>query len=627
MRDKISSYLTQAKFFVADHSLYLSIGIFSVLLVGLFLTVWQVSQQQESRSRAQAGLIPHENCSASKDQVALDADERRLFSLVNQYRQDNGLEPLIDDEPLDRAAAWLASDMVDSNKFSHTDSLGRDAGKRVVDCGFYGEENQVLENIAKGQTTPEDVFNGWKKSATHNETMLNENMIYAGIGKREIKSDSSKKGKKCKGKNCDIEFKTYYWVMNLTAQPDLDEESGEEECYFYEDDETTSASTGQTQIANKNKNNNKGGGGGGGGGNGGNKNDKNNNKNNDKGGNGGGGGGGGGNKNDKNNGGGNKNDGKNNNGGNKNTNGGKNNNNNGKGGNNNKNDKKDKKKKKKKKNRNNNNNAGGEEEVGEELEEGDEDLPPCEGVEEEEDVEEDIEDTDEDGISDEEDADDDGDGVDDEDEADEEDEEQPQVTEPTVPSMQFAVNIPGSAGLEDSRNLAVDFTDLNGNVVAQKSVPIQGFSDEMYIGFLEYGTIPSGIYRIRVKLPNSLRQRIDPEYQQIDITKDIDLPEVDLVMGDFDNNNILNILDVNIFLRCMDVTLFEEEEFEEETFDDDGEFDEEFEEDESETFGSGSFRILNTVCPQHALTDLNGDGIVNLLDYNILLESFQTSKG
>lgn len=556
MRQNISEYLKKAKYFIVDHSLYLSIGVFAVLLLGLFLTVYQVSQQQEARSLAQAGLIPHVNCSMSKDQANLDTAEKKLFSLVNQYRQDNDLKPLVDDEVLNRSASWLAKDMADTNKFSHTDSLGRNPAKRVIDCGFYGEENQVLENIADGQTTPEDVFEGWKKSKDHNDAMLNEQMIFGGVGRRLNTKTKPNRGKDCtKGdKKCKVIFDTYYWVMNFTAQPDIENgDEDEEECYFYEDD-SQSASTGDALIAAKNKKNDK---------------DKKDNKNE---------------KNNKNNG--------------KNT----------------KSDKKDEKKKKKKKNKKNDkgnggggNNTDGEEEEeveeGEELEEGDEDLPSCDDVEEEE------TDTDGDGTPDDEDTDDDGDGTKDEDETDEE-AETPQVTEPEGVSMQFAVNVPGSEDLSDIRDLIVDFTDLNNKIVATETVEIQGFSGEMYIGFLEYGSIPTGIYRIRVKLPNSLREAIQPEFQNIDVTKDIDLPEVTLVMGDFDNNNILNILDFNIFKNCMDVTLFEAEEFVEE---------------DAETFGR-PVRVLAASCSQHDVTDLNGDGVVDTLDYNLLLNSFQNVR-
>jgi hypothetical protein len=555
MQQKIVDYFRKAKYFVADHSLTLSICVFLVLLGGLFLTVYQVSQQQEARSRAQAGLIPHVNCSMSKEQADQDTGERKLFSLVNEYRRDNGLDELVDDEVLNRSAAWLAKDMADKGKLSHTDSLGRNAGERVVDCGFYGDEGQVLENIAKGQATPEEVFDGWKKSQAHNAAMLNEDMIFGGVGRRLDTSTKPSKAKDCTNDNkkCNVTFDTYYWVMNLTAQPDIEGGEGdEEECYFYEDD-TASASTDDALIAAKNKN------------------DKKESK--------------------------------------KNT-----NNKGGKNKNSDKNDKKDDKKKKKKKKKKDNDDKSGEVDVdddeGEELEEGDDDLPPCDGVEE------DSNDTDEDEISDEddvdeeidEDVDENDDGTTGDDEGDEE--EEPQITEPLAPSLQFAVNIPGSEDLGDIRELIVDFTDLNNKVVATETVEIQGFSGETYIGFLEYGSLPTGVYKIRVKLPNSLRKALQPEYQRIDVTQDIDLPEVTLVMGDFDNNNILNILDFNIFKNCMDVAFAEEI----------------VEDADTEAFAK-PVRVLAASCSQHDETDLNGDGIVDLLDYNILLHNFQNARG
>lgn len=554
MHQNFTEALRKIKYFITDHSLILSVGIFLFLLSGLFLTVYQVSQQQEARSRAEAGIIPHVNCSMSQDQASLDTDEKKLFSLVNQYRKDNGLEPLVNEEVLNRAAAWLVKDMADTNKFSHTDSLGRSPGKRVVDCGYTGQEGQVQENIAEGQSTPQEVFEAWKKSSAHNATMLDESLIYGGVGRRLKTNTKPQRGKDCtnKDKKCTVTFDTYYWVMDFSEAEDTTELPPCEDDALIQAKKSKNAKKDDKKGSGGNKKNSK--------------DDKKDNK------------------------------------------------------------KKDNKKKKNDKNKQDGSTDGSEDQTGndETLDDGLGDTRDCIPAEDNGDTtgSEDINGED---ITDETDQDstDDDASKEDENSSDDENEEVVEVTEPEAPSLQFAVNIPGSEDLGDTRDLIVDFTDLNNKVVATKTVPVENFEGNTYIGYLVYDGIPSGIYKIRVKLNNSLRQALKPEFQKIDVTQDIDLPEATLVVGDFDNNNILNIADFNIFKNCIDVALFVEPT---ETSDEEAIDEESTDDEDAETFG-GLVRVLTASCSQHDETDLNGDGIVDLLDYNILLNNFQSARG
>ena len=119
----------------------------------------------------------------------------QVVELVNQYRIENGLEPLTVMTDLSDAAFLRSYET--AYQFSHMRPNGESCFS-VVPFGtiYYG----VAENIAAGQATPEVVMKTWKNSAGHNENMLgNYNCI--GVG--------------CfitKGTNSYGQYR-YYWVQ------------------------------------------------------------------------------------------------------------------------------------------------------------------------------------------------------------------------------------------------------------------------------------------------------------------------------------------------------------------------------------------------------------------------------
>lgn len=114
--------------------------------------------------------------------VSLDADEQAFVQLINDYRQQNGRQPLTVIQTLQNAAEWMSQDMGEEAYFDHTDSLGRSPWTRMADFG-YGYSTSKGENIAAGYTTAQSVFNGWKNSPGHNANMLNTNFRVMGIGR------------------------------------------------------------------------------------------------------------------------------------------------------------------------------------------------------------------------------------------------------------------------------------------------------------------------------------------------------------------------------------------------------------------------------------------------------------
>ncbi len=114
----------------------------------------------------------------------LDAEEQALLKLVNEYRVQNGLQPLKVSIALTNAAKWMSGDMSAKNYFpyNHVDSQGRDPFQRMAAFN-YGYNSWRGENIAAGYGDAASAFNQWKNSPGHNANILNPNYAVIGIGR------------------------------------------------------------------------------------------------------------------------------------------------------------------------------------------------------------------------------------------------------------------------------------------------------------------------------------------------------------------------------------------------------------------------------------------------------------
>jgi uncharacterized protein YkwD len=109
--------------------------------------------------------------------------EQEIFRLVNEYRVENGLHPLVWHDTV-ALAARLHSEDVATNIFpqtgtlSHTGSDGSTPGQRVTRLGVSGAfgENMAL----RGLSTPPGI-SGWQSSPGHRRTMM-EGSTHAGVG-------------------------------------------------------------------------------------------------------------------------------------------------------------------------------------------------------------------------------------------------------------------------------------------------------------------------------------------------------------------------------------------------------------------------------------------------------------
>lgn len=108
---------------------------------------------------------------------AFTAYEQEVLDLINAERARQGIEPLTEDPILQQCSRIRAQEIVIS--FSHKRPDGT-AWKTVFDqVGFTAELHS--ENLAGEHETPKDAFDGWMKSKSHRENMLNPEYTRVGL--------------------------------------------------------------------------------------------------------------------------------------------------------------------------------------------------------------------------------------------------------------------------------------------------------------------------------------------------------------------------------------------------------------------------------------------------------------
>ena len=124
--------------------------------------------------------IPESTTETSTEANKYQNEIYEVFELTNAERTKNGLNLLELDNSLIKSAQGHAEDMYNNSYFSHTSLDGRTLSDRILK--YSREFNCMGENIAKGQNSPESVFDSWMASQGHRENILNPNYKKIGIG-------------------------------------------------------------------------------------------------------------------------------------------------------------------------------------------------------------------------------------------------------------------------------------------------------------------------------------------------------------------------------------------------------------------------------------------------------------
>lgn len=132
---------------------------------------------------------PVESAPNEDEATCLDSFEQEFLTLINQYRQDNDLQPLENSAALNVASHKHSADMGERDYVNHLSPEGTEPWDRMADEG-YDYNTRKAENIAAGYPSAQDVFDAWQDSADHNRTMLDSELDVIGIGRVEASESS-----------------------------------------------------------------------------------------------------------------------------------------------------------------------------------------------------------------------------------------------------------------------------------------------------------------------------------------------------------------------------------------------------------------------------------------------------
>lgn len=106
--------------------------------------------------------------------------EQEVIRLVNAERTKQGLKELKYDWELARVARYKSEDMRDNNYFSHNSPIYGSPFDMIKNFGI--NYKAAGENIAKGQSTPEQVVKAWMNSSGHRANILSTKFTHIGVG-------------------------------------------------------------------------------------------------------------------------------------------------------------------------------------------------------------------------------------------------------------------------------------------------------------------------------------------------------------------------------------------------------------------------------------------------------------
>jgi uncharacterized protein YkwD len=119
---------------------------------------------------------------ASSASYCAEPEELAFLKLINDYRAQNGLGPLVLTQTLGAASEHHSVDMAVNNYFAHILFDGTDWSQNMTNYG-YTYNTYRGENLAAGNESASATFTQWKNSAGHNANMLTANYTAIGIGR------------------------------------------------------------------------------------------------------------------------------------------------------------------------------------------------------------------------------------------------------------------------------------------------------------------------------------------------------------------------------------------------------------------------------------------------------------
>lgn len=152
-----------------------------VILIGLIsqavylLPTFSDSNQSPTTNQAST----QESVQGTTNQNNASFNTNSLYLLINAYRKDNNLSPLLVDPRLENSAQAKIADMFKQNYFRHQDKQNQPSWHLFTAAGY--NYKQAGENLSFSHNTPWQVFQGWVNSPTHNQQLLSSNFEDMGL--------------------------------------------------------------------------------------------------------------------------------------------------------------------------------------------------------------------------------------------------------------------------------------------------------------------------------------------------------------------------------------------------------------------------------------------------------------
>jgi len=148
-----------------------------------------------------AAHVSRTSFTATADYCA-EPEDLAFLKLINDYRAQNGLGPLVMTQTLGAASEHHSLDMATHNYIGHTLYDGTSRSQNMTNHG-YTYNTYRGENIAAGYDSAASVFAGWKASPDHNTAMLSANFTAIGVGRAASTTDG-----------------TWYWTTDFGGYTD-----------------------------------------------------------------------------------------------------------------------------------------------------------------------------------------------------------------------------------------------------------------------------------------------------------------------------------------------------------------------------------------------------------------------
>lgn len=146
--------------------------------------------------------------------------------------------------------------------------------------------------------------------------------------------------------------------------------------------------------------------------------------------------------------------------------------------------------------------------------------------------------------------------------------------------------------LHPKKPFTLEMYNASNDLVATTDGTLTFDSVNGYFSGTATATINSGTYKIKIVVKNYLK-KLFPANQTLSLNQTTKLPTVTLIAGDLNGDNILDVKDTNIMLNCY----------------------------------SSLAPAKSCTDDQKQIADLDDDGKVDQIDYNLLLRELSAKKG